>query len=168
MALRLMDSLTCFPVVHCISSNVVTSRRSGPCTIQLFLIFVIGFHLDRSHPTFVSALGLFPESASELHPGVADQRFPHQRGLEPTILIRTPIVSASIPCAAQGCFRICHLVEQQLEICLANVHVFHCTVTRDAKLSRLVLNLPHVPMSISKTWVHRDSLVLGLDQRVPR
>ena len=62
MALRLMDSLTCSPVVYCISRNQVTAQWSGPSNEALSDLRVC-FHLKRCHPTCAPALGLFPEPA---------------------------------------------------------------------------------------------------------
>ena len=65
MALRLMDTLTCSPVVHWIPKNPVATHWSGPPSETLSDLRV-RFHLNRFHPTFVSTLDLFPEPSLKL------------------------------------------------------------------------------------------------------
>ena len=51
---------------------------------------------------------------------------------------------------------------KKLEICLVSGHVFRRSVSHHAKTSRMVLNLPHVPVTFSKNKTHKDSASFGL------
>ena len=59
-------------------------------------------------------------------------------------------------------FRIRRVVQQLLEICLVCVPVFHCPDSLHTKTSRMVLDLPHVPVRFSRNGVHKDSTSVGL------
>ena len=149
-------------VIQGISQNVVTTHWSEPSN-QALSDLRVRFHFNRCHPTLVSVLGLFPEPArrrQEWQICVLEDRTGSNDPTKP-LSQQVSIVLHRIV------FRICQLVQQLLDINLANDHVFHRWVLHHAKISCMVLNLPHVPVSLSRNCAHKDSTFFGLIKELP-
>ena len=132
-----MDSLICSPVS----------------------IFVFRFHLNRCHPAFLSVLGLFLELAPRLQEW-RNLHCPQERGQEQEEMIPKLSLGKYPWFLLKIVFRTSQLIQQHLEICIVNVQVFHCSV-HHAKISSMVLDLLHVPVSFSRNWVHKNSTSSG-------
>ena len=129
----LFDLLSCS--IYSVSRNVVASHWPGP-SYQALSDLRVRFHLNCCLPTFVSVLGLVPEPALRL-----------ERGQVHEWMIPKPIVSASIHCVVQDCFS--HPSTHPATV--GNL----LSVSNHAKISRMVLDLLHVPVSFSRNRVHQ-------------
>ena len=152
MTLRLMDSLTCSPPVQCISRSVVSSHWSGP---------------SRSRPpqSLPSCFGVctgsvflkWPSRSRSGRSELSSRKWPVTRGDVPT----THCLGKYTLCCKRW-FPSVSSSRQLLDICLVNVQVFHRSVSHHAKIRRMALDLPNVPLSDSKNKVHEDSASFGL------
>ena len=133
-----MDSLICSPVlIFVFASTSIAAIRHFCLNWACFLNWPSGSRSGESalsSRTWRGTRGDDPET--------------HSLGKYPSFLLK--IV-----------FRTSQLIQQHLEICIVNVQVFHCSV-HHAKISSMVLDLLHVPVSYSRNWVHKNSTSSGL------
>ena len=161
VALRLMDSLTCSPVVYCISKNVILSMVRTALPIKLFLIFVFASTSIAAIRRLCLHWACFlnwPSGSKSGRSELSSRTWQGTRKDDPS----THCLGKCPVCCTKLFRRIRQLIQQLLDICLVNVQVFPRSVSHRAETSRMVPDLPHVPMSFSKNKVHKDSTSFGL------
>ena len=137
VALRLMDSLTCSPVIHCISRNKVTSHWLAPIQSSSFSSLCSLPPQSAAIRHFMSVLGLFPELALMLQEEqicvVLKNVAKEHEGVIPK-----PFVLVSIDCVAQD-FSASVNSPNNCRAAASSMSM-SSTVRPHAKISRMVLN----------------------------